>query len=624
LILRYIYTQERAARGLIICSAIIGGIFIAKKAIYSVLNLRLDINLLMIIAAIASIIIREEVEGASIVFLFSIAEMAEQVSIDRSRRSIEDLITYAPEEANLLEGEKERIVPAEEVPIGARIIVKSGERIPLDGIVSSGTSYVNQASITGESMPVEKTKGDEVFAGTLVEDGILTIEVTKDYNNIFLRKIIELVENSDQRAPIERFVDTFAKYYTPIMFLVALITMFVPPLFGAGTYLELLPTWVGRGLVILVISCPCAVVLSTPITIMAAINRSAKNGVLIKGGTFIESLSRTEVVAFDKTGTLTVGHPMVEKIISNGTHSEEELLQICGSLEMNSTHPIAKTIVQKMQEQNISPLEVVDFKTIPGKGIRGKINGEDWFIGNMRFIQEQKIAISDDLASEFAMLQAENQTVILIGNKETVIGLISVRDKLKDHAVGLVRELRDLRIKKTIMLTGDNSKTAHIMAKQLDIDEVYAELLPDEKLEIINKLQEENEDVVMLGDGINDAPALAHAKVGIALGAQGSDIALESADVALMTDSFDSLHYLISLSRKAMRIVKENIIFAILVKLVLFVLTYFGFIELWMAVLIGDMGVSLLVIFNALLRARGKKMSHEYCEDDEGNQCRVT
>ncbi|MCF2143187.1 MAG: cation-translocating P-type ATPase [Candidatus Heimdallarchaeota archaeon] len=620
-ILRYAYNLEPAARALIICSALIGGIFIAKKAFFSILNLRLDINLLMIVAAIASIIIGEEIEGASIVFLFSVAELAEEVSIDRSRRSIEDLINYAPEIATMLVGESEQIVPAEEVPIGAKILVKAGDRIPLDGVVSAGTSSVNQASITGESMPVEKKVGEEVFAGTLVEDGILTIEVTKDYNNIFLRKIVELVENSDQRAPIERFVDTFAKYYTPIMFIVALITIFLPPAIMSGAYLDLLPIWVKRGLVILVISCPCAVVLSTPITIVAAISRSAKNGVLIKGGSFIESLSKTKVVAFDKTGTLTVGHPMVEKIIGSEDLSEKEILQICGSLELNSSHPIAKAIVEEMEKQKIKPLEIVDFKTIAGKGIKGLINGKDWLVGNMRLFQEEHIPIDDAMASEIALLQAENQTVVLIGNKEKVVGIISVRDQLKDHAIGLVQELRDLGIQKTIMLTGDNSKTAHIMAQQLNIDEVYAELLPDEKLNIINKLQDENENVVMLGDGINDAPALAHAEVGIALGAQGSDIALESADVALMTDSFDSLHYLISIGRKAMRIIKENIIFAILVKLVLFVLTYFGFIDLWMAVLIGDMGVSLLVIFNALLRARGKKMSHEYCETDNGEKC---
>jgi Cd2+/Zn2+-exporting ATPase len=611
-LLEFLFEFDIASLIVYIFGTIIGGIFIFKKAFFSIKSLNLDINVLMTIAAIAALIIGEEVEATSIVVLFSIAELAESFSVERAKSSIEKLIDYAPSEAIVLVNEEEKIMLAEDVEVKSKILVKPGQRIPLDGEIISGHSYVNQAPITGESLPVSKVVGDEVFAGTLNEDGILIIKVTKPYEEMFLKKIIELVENSDQRAPIERFVDTFAKYYTPIMFLIASLTMAIPPLITGDPFIE----WVYIALIVLVISCPCAVVLSTPITIVTALSRSARNGVLIKGGSYIEGLSKAKVFAFDKTGTLTVGQPKIDEIISDSTYSVEELLRIIGSLENNSSHPIARAIKEKMHENSIDSLEVTNFKSIAGIGIQGEINSKLWTVSSPRLIVERNLVISDSLASIISVKQSEMKTVVLISDKEIVHGIITISDQMKPHAKGLVCALKDLKIQNIVMLTGDNGKTAAQVAKELGIDEYRAELLPDQKMEYIEKMKADLGSVVMLGDGINDAPSLALANVGIAMGASGSDIALDTANVALMTDRLDAIHYLVTISRKSMRIIKENITIAIVIKVVLFVLSYFSLISLWMAVLIGDMGVSLFVIFNALLRARGKKMNHLKCDQD--------
>lgn len=612
ILLEFVFQFKLASLIVYIFGTAIGGIFIFKKAFFAAKTLNLDINVLMTIAAIAALIIGEEVEAISIVFLFSIAELAESFSVERAKNSIEKLIDFAPSEAVVLFDNQERIMLAEDVEVNSHILVKPGQRIPLDGEIFSGNSYVNQAPITGESLPVSKTVGDEVFAGTLNEDGALIIRVTKPYEEIFLKKIIALVENADQRAPIDRFVDTFAKYYTPVMFLIASLTMAIPPFITGDPFIE----WVYVALIVLVISCPCAVVLSTPITIVTALSRSARNGVLIKGGFYIESISKAKVFAFDKTGTLTVGHPQVEEIISDGEVSQEELLKITGSLESNSSHPIARAIKEKMHENDIEPYQVEDFKSIAGIGIQGEIDAQLWTISSPRLIMERELIISDSLASEISVKQSEMKTVIIISNDTAVHGIIAISDQMKPHAKGLVCELKNIGAKKIVMLTGDNAKTAARVANELGIEDYRAELLPDQKMVYIEKLNAEFGHVVMLGDGINDAPSLALAEVGIAMGASGSDIALDTANVVLMTDRLDALHYLITLSKKSMRIIKQNIAIAIIVKLILFVLSFMGLISLWMAVLIGDMGVSLFVIFNAILRARGKKMDHLNCDQN--------
>jgi len=611
LLLEFVFSQLLASYIVLIVATIIGGFFIFRKAFFSIKKLNLDINILMSVAAIAALIIGEAIEATSIVVLFSIAELAESLSVEQAKSSIERLIDYAPSDAIVIKNMKEEIIPAKDVEINSIIRIKPGERIPLDGVIIDGQSYINEAPITGESMPVMKRRDDEVFAGTLVEDGFLDVKVTKPYEEMFLKKIVALVESSDSRAPIETFVDTFAKYYTPVMFLVASLTLFIPPLVTGDPFID----WVYIALIILVISCPCAVVLSTPITIIAALNRAAKNGVLIKGGIYLETISKTKAFAFDKTGTLTVGQPQVNDIIPSGDITEKELLRICGSLEAKSNHPIAKALHAKIEEEKIDQYEVEDFTSLAGKGIEGKINGKLWIVGNPRLLIEREISMSDDLASSLSLLQYERKTVIAVANSDEVMGLISISDKMKPHAKGIICELKSLNIEKTIMLTGDNTKTAAIIAEELGVDEYRAELLPHQKMEIIEDLRAEFGSIVMIGDGINDAPALAAADVGIAMGVSGSDIALETADIALMTDRLDAMHYLVTISRKSMRIIIQNIVIAILIKVVLFVLSYMGLVQLWMAVLIGDMGVSLFVIFNAILRAKGKKMTHLFCDE---------
>lgn len=612
ILLKYLFELPFPSEIVLIITTIIGAIFIFRKAFFSIINLRLNINVLMTIAAIAAIIIGESLEAALIVVLFSFAELLETLSIAKAKQSLENLMDYAPNEVTLVDGVTEQTMVAEKVPVGSTIKVRPGERIPLDGIIISGESFINEAPITGESIPVAKTVGAKVYAGTLNASGVLMLETTKPYDQIFLRRIIELVEEADQKAPIERFIDTFAKYYTPIMFLIAILTMIIPPLVTGQSFL----IWIYRALIVLVISCPCAVVLSTPITLVTALNHSAKNGVLIKGGSYIEQLSKTRVFAFDKTGTLTIGRPAVVDIITEENYSQERILRIAGSLESNSNHPIAQAIKKKMEELKIMTLSVENFQSFAGKGIEGEINEEYWWVGNLRLLGDLDLILNDRLGSELAILQSEQKTVILVGNKRKVIGLIAVSDKLRPHAKGVIHELKAQSIEKIWMITGDNSKIAGSIAKKLGIDEYRAEMLPDQKMQLIKKLDEEIDHVVMVGDGINDAPALALADVGIAMGAAGSDTAIESADVALMSDRLDALPYLMSLSQKVMKIVKQNIIFALLVKLILFALSYTGLISLWIAVLVGDMGVSLAVIFNALLRAKGQLMSHEYCDQE--------
>ncbi|MBD3192531.1 MAG: heavy metal translocating P-type ATPase [Candidatus Heimdallarchaeota archaeon] len=612
ILLFYLFKFELSSQIVFICATIIGGLFIFKKAYYSIRLKQLDINVLMTIAAIAAIIIGESLEAALIVVLFSFAELLETLSIDKAKQSLEKLMDYAPNDVTLIDGTTEKTMLAEKVPVGSTIKVKPGERIPLDGIIVSGESFINQAPITGEPIPIEKNIGEKVYAGTLNETSVLILETIKPFDQIFLKKIIELVEKADRKAPIERFIDTFAKYYTPLMFLIAILTMIIPPLITGQPFL----IWIYRALIILVISCPCAVVLATPITLVTALNHSAKNGILIKGGSYIEQLSKTRIFAFDKTGTLTIGKPTVVDIITEENFSQEKILRIAGSLEVNSNHPIAQAINQKLQNSNIAPFGVKNFKSFAGKGIGGEINGDYWWVGNLKLLRDLELILSDQLGSELAILQSEQKTVTLVGNKKRVVGLIAVSDELRPHAKGVIHELKALGIEKIWMITGDNSKIAASIAKNLEIDEYRAEMLPDQKMQLIEELDEQLQHVVMVGDGINDAPALALADVGIAMGAAGSDTAIESADVALMSDRLDTLPFLISLSKRVMKIVKQNIFFALLVKLILFILAYTGLISLWIAVLVGDMGVSLAVIFNALLRAKGQIMSHEYCDEE--------
>jgi len=499
----------------------------------------------------------------------------------------------APEVAVVRRGDKEVILPIDEVKIGDIIVVRPGEKIPLDGVVIRGSSTVNQAPITGESTPVFKTVGDEVYAGTINNEGFLEIKVTKRPHETVLAKIIKLVEEAQRRkSRTEKFIDRFSRYYTPTVITLAILTALVPTLWFNMPY----TVWVYRALVLLTVSCPCALAISTPVSMVSGITSAARRGVLIKGGAYVEEIGKVRAFAFDKTGTLTRGELEVVDVISLGS-SSEEVLAIAASLEALSEHPIAQAIVKYAHENGVKPRPVEEFKAIPGKGVRGIIHGNIFYAGSTRLFEELDLFIPDDVKK----LEEKGRTVVLIGNDERVLGAIGLMDRIRDdafHAIGWLKR----RGVKTVMITGDNKRIADIIAKRLGIDEYYAELLPHEKVEIIEKLTKTYQHVAMVGDGVNDAPALAKASVGIAMGVSviGSDIALETVDIALMEDDLSKIPYLIELSRRTLKIVKENVIASILIKGMLAILASLGMITLWIAVAVGDMGLSLAVILNAL------------------------
>ncbi|MHA1364253.1 MAG: heavy metal translocating P-type ATPase [Candidatus Freyarchaeota archaeon] len=584
----------------------ISGYSIAKEAFTAlILERKFSINLLIVIAAVGSFFIGHGEEGVAVVFLFYIAEFLEEYAGRRARKSIESLMRLAPEVATVKRDGEEVGVPVGEIDINEILVVRPGEKIPLDGVVVNGISSVNQAPITGESVPVTKQVGDEVYAGTINNEGFMEIRVTKRVEETILSKIVKLVEEAQKiKSPTEKFIDRFARYYTPAVVLIALGVAVIP------TFVFNLPfdEWIYKALVLLVVSCPCALAISTPVSMVSGITSAARNGVLIKGSTFVEEISKVRVFAFDKTGTLTEGKLEVTDIIPL-EQSEEHVLLKAASLEALSEHPIARAIVERAKNDgNGVELESVEeFRAWAGKGISGKINGEVYYVGSRRLFKE----MSADFPEEFVRdLENQGKTVILVGNTDRVLGIIGVMDRIREEAFDTIAELKRRGIK-TVMITGDNERTARAIAKRIGLDEYHAELLPEDKVNIIEKLSEEFERVAMVGDGVNDAPALARANVGIAMGSIGSDVSLENADIALMQDDLSKLVYLIDMSKKTLEIVRENVISSILVKGSFAVLAFPGLITLWLAVAIGDMGLSLAVILNSLRLALLKPKKSE-------------
>jgi len=570
----------------------ISGYEIIKKGILALFKGNFTMNFLMTIAVLGSFLIGSGAEGAVVIFLFYIALYLENYAGEKARKSISSLLKLAPETATVKKEDKNTKMHVHNVNIGNIIVVKPGDKIALDGIVIKGISSINQAAITGESIPVTKTVGDDVFAGTLNEEGYLEIEVTKRSNETVLSKIVELVKESQKRkSNTETFIDKLAKYYTPTVILLAAIIATVPVIiFGLP-----LDTWIYRALVLLIISCPCAFLLSTPVAMVSGITASTKNGVLIKGSKYVEEMEKINVMVFDKTGTLTKGELEVTDIITINDASKNEVLSIAGSLESKSKHPLAEAVIKYLDKSDIELKDVKDFESITGKGLKGKINGEIFYIGK-KSLFNGNYEFPDDLIHK---LQNNGKTAILVGNDRSIIGLIGLRDKIREFSQNTVHKLKDKGIK-TVMLTGDNERIAKTVAENLGIDEYYAELLPEDKVKIIEELLNKNESIAMVGDGINDAPALARSNVGIAMGAAGSDVAIETADIALMHDDISKINYLIDLSRKTMAIVKQNVSVALLIQVSLSVLAVFGFVTLWMAVTFGDMGLTLAVILNSL------------------------
>lgn len=573
---------------------VISGYKPARSAFYAIKSRSLDMNVLMSAAAIGAALIGEWLEGATVVWLFAIGNFLQTKSIERTRDSIRNLMDLAPPEAWVKVGSDTIKKPVEEISVGDTIVVKPGDKIPLDGEILQGESSVNQAPITGESIPVDKSIGDTVYAGTINENGSLEIKVTKLVEDTTISKIIHLVEEAqEQKAPTEAFVDKFATIYTPIVFVSALVVMILPPLFGLGTWGE----WFYKGLELLVVACPCALVISTPVAIVSAIGNAAKNGVLIKGGTFLEIAGAITAVAFDKTGTLTEGKPKVSEIKALNV-SEEELLSIALTLEDQSTHPIAKAIVEHANEKGIQPKNGELFKNIVGKGVQATIEGDIFYAGNLKLFEESSVPVKD-VKEQVQEIQNKGKTVVIIGTQRHIMGVIAVSDVIRETTASALKSLKQSGIKQSVMLTGDNNGTAKVIASEASVDRYFAELLPEDKVDAVKQLQNEGHKVAMVGDGINDAPALATADLGIAMGGAGTDTAMETADIVLMADNLDKLPHTMKLSRKALTIIKQNIWFSIIIKVVALVLIFPGWLTLWMAVL-SDTGAALIVILNAL------------------------
>nr|WP_087993559.1 heavy metal translocating P-type ATPase [Bacillus subtilis] len=565
-----------------------------KSAYYAIKSRSLDMNVLMSAAAIGAAFIGEWLEGATVVWLFALGNYLQTKSIERTRNSIHHLMELAPSEAWVQVGSELMKKPVEDITIGDIIVVKPGDKIPLDGEITRGESSVNQAPITGESIPVDKQIGDAVYAGTINEHGSLEIKVTKLIEDTTISKIIHLVEEAqEQKAPTEAFIDKFASIYTPVVFILALAIMVFPPLIGFGTW----DGWFYKGLELLVVACPCALVISTPVAIVSAIGNAAKHGVLIKGGTFLETAGAISAVAFDKTGTLTEGKPNVSDI--KALHlSEEELLSIAFTLEDYSAHPIAKSIVDYANEKGIQPQQGELFKNIVGKGVQAAIQGEIFYAGNLKLFEQMNADVKD--AKKYIQEQQnKGRTAVIIGTQNQIIGMIAVSDTIRKTSASALQALKQSGVKQTVMLTGDNEGTAKVIASEANVDRYFAELMPEEKVEAIKILQKEGHKAAMVGDGINDAPALAAADLGIAMGGAGTDTAMETADIILMADHLDKLSHTMKVSKKALAIIKQNIWFSIMIKVIALIFIFPGWLTLWLAVL-SDTGAALIVILNAL------------------------
>ena len=575
---------------------ILAGFFlIVPKALGALRRARPDMNLLMNVAVVGAVALGAWLEAASVSFLFSLSLLLESWSVSRARRAVEALMDLSPPTARVLgEGDTETVLPCEAVPVGARLLVLPGERIPLDGLVERGESEVNQAPITGESRPVPKPQGAEVFAGTINGEGALEVRSTKSHDDTTLSRIIHMVQEAQERkAPTEQWVERFAARYTPAVMSLAIATAVIPPLLGASW-----PAWIYRALVLLVIACPCALVISTPVTIVAGLATAARHGVLLKGGLFLEAPASIRAMAFDKTGTLTKGEPEVVEVVPFPPHTRNELLERAAAIEARSTHPLAKAILDYTQKEGVLAVPAEDVQMIQGKGAAGTIRGKLYWLGSHRHLEERGQE-TPEVHERLKTMTASGRTVVVVGNDTHVCGLIALADTLRPGASEAMAALRRAGISRVIMLTGDNEGTARGIAHEAGIDGVLAELLPEDKVKAIDELVAQHGRVAMVGDGVNDAPAMARAALGISMGAAGSDAAIEASDIALMTDDLGRLPWLVGHSKRALRIIRQNIVFSIAVKVLVFLLALGGLATLWMAIA-ADMGASLLVIANAL------------------------
>jgi Zn2+/Cd2+-exporting ATPase len=598
-LLGWLGVDERVTISMLAVSTVAGGWFIAPRGFRAARNGALDMNFLMTVAAIGAAAIGEWGEGASAMFLFAVAQLLESFSMDRARNAIKALMDLSPTEATVRRDGKEQTVPVAEVSVGETIVIRPGQKIPLDGEIISGRSAVNQAPITGESIPVDKEPGSEVFAGSINEQGALDVRVTKLVEDTTLARIIHAVEEAQAtRAPSQTFVDRFSRIYTPSVVALAVLIFVFPPLLGLGAWGE----WFYRALAMLVIACPCALVISTPVSIVSGLAGAARGGVLIKGGAHLENAGSVTAVAFDKTGTLTEGKPSVTEVLPLDGTDEARVLRLAAAVEQGSEHPLARAILAEAEARGVTPLASTEFESLTGRGVRATVEGRTLFLGNERLCHEQGVCTPQSEAA-LQQFEREGKTAVLLSDGKKPVGIIAIADKVRPEARDSVAALRKSGIRRILMLTGDNTGTARAVAEQLGISEFRAELLPDDKVRIVHELEANGERVAFVGDGVNDAPALATATVGLAMGAAGTDVALETADIALMGDDLSRLTFAIRLSRRTLAINKQNIWFSIAIKGLFLVLALFGWATLWMAVA-SDMGASLLVIANGLRALR--------------------
>lgn len=579
---------------------VIGGYKPVKSAFFAIKSGSLDMNVLMSVAALGAVCIGQWGEGATVVFLFALGNTLQQMSLERTRHSVKGLLNLVPASVWIMQGEKMIQRSVDDIEIGETIIVKAGDKIPLDGIVTTGESHVNQAPITGESQPIIKQNGDIVYAGTLNEEGLLTIQVKTTVKDTVVARMIHMVEEAQaNKSPLQALVDRFANRYTPIVFRLAIIVSVVPPLVWNASWSE----WFYRGLELLVIACPCALVISTPVAIVSAIGVAAKQGVLIKGGSALEAIAGLQMIALDKTGTLTEGRPHVVNTYPIAV-TEAELWSIASSIEQQSSHPIALAITSYAEQHHIPQLPVTSVQTIAGKGVQACIDHQTYYVGHYGWLEEIGAPVQY-ITEQMQQFHDKGVSIMVVGSIERILGIITVADQVRSTASETLQQLKSAGIESTVMLTGDHERIAYQVANATGVDQYFAHLLPADKMNHIKNWQQTGKKVAMVGDGINDAPALATADIGIAMGGAGADTAIETADIVLMADHLEKLPYAINLSRQTLRIIKQNIWFSITIKCIALLFIFPGWLTLWVAVL-SDTGAALLVILNSLRVLKSK------------------
>lgn len=575
--------------GLYLAATMISGYTTFLRGLKNLLKLKFNIDTLMTVALIGAVAIGEWKEATLVAILFGLNELLEGYGMEKARSSMEALLQVAPKAAIKLENGQETIVAISTLQVHDIVKIKPGEKIPSDGIVIEGKSSVNEAAITGESLPIEKEVGEPVFGGSINNEGLLIVKIEKSYEDSSLAKILHLVQEAQEtKTPTELFINKFAKYYTPLIMIIAALVIVVPPLFFQGDWI----TWLYQGLSVLIVGCPCALILASPIAIVSGITRTAKNGILVKGGVFLEQLGKVDTLAFDKTGTLTKGEPHVAQL---EIYDEERFLPVAGAIEKSSSHPLAKAIMKELAVRNITAPDPTEIETITGRGIKAKVDGHFYWLGNEQSIEH--ITLNETVQAQIDLYKEDGLTIVLLADENYVLGIFGISDEIRQESKTVIHSLHRLGIKNTVMLTGDHEKTAEKVASAVGVTNFYSGLLPEDKVNHIKNLSAQGT-VAMIGDGINDAPALASAQLGIAMG-KGTDSAIETADIVLMQDHLGKLPAAVSVAKKVNRVIRFNIVVALGLKIIALLLTIPGWLTLWIAIL-SDMGATIFVTLVSL------------------------